>query len=409
MSAIFSDRQRDDSSPKGKGESTYSFLARVAGPFWDRVRAKIEDMVARFCPGAIADITGRLQSGDDDQFRSAVWELLVHDTLRRLGFTVTCHPQLDDIGTHPDFLVENDDCSFYVEAKILGEDKIDADREQRRRRVYDEINDRVISEKFWLRVQVDDETKKSPAVSGLAKDLQAWLDRLDPDEVRQQFDRGGTFGVEGHTWRDNTAGWQLTFFPMAKNSHVDGDRVLGTFGGEARWIDDTTSIREALDGKARKYGKALGRPLVVALGLFRMFVDDTDVMDALYGDAVLLIDPNTGDQTSYRKPNGVWIGPNGARRDQLSAVVICEHSDAWRAAKLEPHLWVNPWAAEPLECELPYMDVSKVDENGFVGKQGSLAPLRELLELPEDWPGPEPPFPLRPRPTDEAPGGAEDD
>ena len=214
MGAIFGDGPRVDTSPKGKGESTYSFMDRVAGAFWDRVRAKIEDMVSRFCPDAVADITGRLQSGNDDQLRGAVWELLVHEALRRLGFTVTCHPDLDDTGTHPDFLAENEDCSFYVEAKILSEDKIDADREQRRRRVYDEINDRVVSEKFWLRIQVDEETKQSPAVSRLAKDLQAWLDELEPDEVRQQFEQGGTFGVEGHTWRDNNAGWQLTFFPM---------------------------------------------------------------------------------------------------------------------------------------------------------------------------------------------------
>jgi hypothetical protein len=375
MGAIFGDGPRVDTSPKGKGESTYSFMDRVAGAFWDRVRAKIEDMVSRFCPDAVAE------------------------ALRRLGFTVTCHPDLDDTGTHPDFLAENEDCSFYVEAKILSEDKIDADREQRRRRVYDEINDRVVSEKFWLRIQVDEETKQSPAVSRLAKDLQAWLDELEPDEVRQQFEQGGTFGVEGHTWRDNNAGWQLTFFPMAKSSHVDGDHVLGTFGAEARTIDDTTSVRQAIEGKARKYGKALGRPLILALGLFRMFVDDTDVMDALYGDAVLLIDPNTGDHTPYRKPNGVWIGPNGPRREQLSAVVTCENPEAWRAAKLEPHLWVNPWAAEPLQCEPPYMAVSKIDESGFVGKDASSAPLRDLLELSENWPGPEPPFPLRDRPT----------
>jgi hypothetical protein len=89
MGAVFSNRQRTDTTPRVGNESTFAFLERVAGAFWDRVRSLIEDMVSRYCPSSVPDVVGRLQSGDDDQFHGAFWELVVHETLVRLGFR--CH------------------------------------------------------------------------------------------------------------------------------------------------------------------------------------------------------------------------------------------------------------------------------------------------------------------------------
>ena len=54
------------------GESTYAFLDRVAGPFWDRIRRLIEDWVNDYCPDDQAEMVGRLQSGIDINFTAAI-------------------------------------------------------------------------------------------------------------------------------------------------------------------------------------------------------------------------------------------------------------------------------------------------------------------------------------------------
>jgi hypothetical protein len=270
-------------------------------------------------------------------------------------------------------------------------------REQRRSDIFTEINARVTSERFWLRVEVDEDGDQMPPVTRLARDLQQWLDSLDADDVQRQFDEGGAFGVEGFTWTDERSGWQLTLFPTVKTTHSDGDRVLATMGGEARMIDDRGPVRKAIDGKARKYGASLDLSLVLALGVLRPFADDTDLMDAFYGDSVLWFEPDTGKTNWERKPNGVWIGPGGPRRRQLSAVVVCDRPEPSNTAKLAPSLWLNPWADVPLQCEPPQMSVWKLHEGGAVEKHEPHETLRHLLDLPAEWPGPEPPYPPRPR------------
>jgi hypothetical protein len=394
VALVFSDRQRSDSSPRS-AESQYAFLDRVAGPVWDRIRQLIENWVSDYSAGDRPEMIARLQGRKDDiAFAAAYWELLLYQGLKTLGFEVTCHPQLAGTTKRPDFLVAGDTCSFYLEAKVLGDDRVDLGRDQRRNKIYHELNAKVHSDDFFVQVQFDRESARPIPIRRLADATQIWLNGLDPAKIRKEVAAAGPLGTAPLVWEDQRSGWTVTVVPMPKRSSQSGDRVVGLTGGDASYVDDRTPIRKALDEKAHRYGNELDKPFVVGLGILRPFADDMDMMDALFGDDVYIFDPATNVGRPARRPNGLWIGPEGPRCQRLSAVLVTGFVAPWIAAKTELRLWKNPWATLPLRCDGGGV-VTIIDpkDDGSLVATAATKTTGELFGLPPDWPGPEPAFP----------------
>jgi hypothetical protein len=125
-----------------------------------------------------------------------------------------------------------------------------------------------------------------------------------------------------------------------------------------------------------------------------MFADQTDLLDALFGSDVFVIDAATGDARSARTPNGLVIGRSGPQYRRLSAVLVTTDLAPWATPRIRLACWKSPRARFPLDCDGGGV-VSMVDPQG----DGSLAvtpatsTVGDLLGLPADWPGPEEPFP----------------
>lgn len=395
MTLVFSERQRLDSSPRS-AESQYAFFDRVAGPVWDRIRQLIENWVADYSIDDQAEVIARLQSGKDDiTFTAAYWELLLYQGLKRLGFEVTCHPELVGTTKRPDFLAVGDHCSFYLEAKILGDDHVDLVRDQRRSKIYHELNARVHSDEFFVQVQFDRESAQPIPIRRLADATQAWLNGLDPAKVRKEVAAVGPLGTAPFVWEDQRSGWAVAVVPIPKTSSRSGDRIVGLTGlGDATYIDDRTPIRKALEEKAHRYGNEFDKPFVVGLGILRPFADDMDMMDSLFGDSIYIFDPLTNVGGPTRRPNGLWTGPEGPRCQRLSAVLVSGFVAPWLAAKTELRLWKNPWATLPVHCDGggTMTTVDPKDDGSLVATAATMT-TGELFGLPPDWPGPEPAFP----------------
>src|SRR5258708_33089799 len=87
------------------------------------------------------------------------------------------------------------------------------------------------------------------------------------------------------------------------------------------------------------------------LGVVGPVVDDTDLLDALFGDDVYQFDPSTRNRKSARKSNGLVIGPMGPQSGRLSAVLVSNNVAPWAAAKTRRVLWKNPCETLPLHCD----------------------------------------------------------
>jgi hypothetical protein len=391
VAPVFSDRERLDASPSS-GESMYAFLDRAAGPVWYRVRQLIEAWANDYSPDDRADLVRRLQSRDDLEFTAAYWELLLFHGLKALGFEVTCHPEVAGTTRRPDFLAEGNACSFYLEAKVLGDDHARRMRDKRRAYVEDGLNARVRSDDFFVQVQFGKEGVQHPPISKLAAAVRVWLGGLDVAEVREEIRVVGLLGVRQFIWEDERTGWSVALAPMPKSGSGGGERLV-VMRPDAAFIDDVTPIRRSLYQKAHKYGDKLDKPFVVALGILRPFVDDTDLVDTLFGDYVYLLDPSTGDGKSARRSNGLVIGPMGPQSRRLSAVLVGNDVAPWSAAETKLALWKNPWATHPIRCDAGgVLTMVEPQNDGSLATTPAAVRVGDLIGLPPDWPGPEPAF-----------------
>lgn len=388
------DRERTDSDPGRACETTFEFLDRVSGPVWNRVRALLNDWVASLPATSHAHTISRLKSPEGWVVRSAYWEVYLFNLLRLSGAQPTPHPDVDGTTHKPDFLVEGLGQPFYLEARVLEHDEDTARREQQREEIWNGLNERLTSEHIFLKVVIDAYGHGQIPIGRLAIDVDAWLKSLNVDQLRIIQDAEGLDGLPSLDWEDQQSGWELELSPMVKTDHFASDRIVGMGGAEAGWKNDITAIRRALKKKYSRYGSDPGLPLVVALGVGRHFVDDTDVFGALLGDEVYKFvrdDPSSGYLT--RTPNGVWCGTSGPRGQRLSAVIAGQVAQPWSVVEATGKLkmWINPWAQRPLEARVRSLDSYEPGNNEFQLRPADQLAV-DVLGLPAEWPGPEPSF-----------------
>jgi hypothetical protein len=392
METLFDVLDRVDSRTSGHSETSFAFLNRVAGPFWDRTRSKTEEWFSRLPSETQADIRGRVRSGDDSQFAGAYWEMYMHESLLREGFVLTAHPELPDAASRPDFLAVRGDTSFYVEATVIGASTLDIAAERRRSSIYDTL-DRLDSPNFILGLEVNAEGTTSPPVRRLRDELDRWLRSLDVDEMAHLQGELGYDALPTYTWK--TEDWSITFRPFPKKAEARGkpdSRALGLFGPQAAAVDDVGAVRADLEDKARKYGRP-EEPFILAAAVESIFFDAEYTMSgALFGREAVQFDAQTLEAQNIRHPDGLWRGTAGARNTRVSAVVACRSLRPWGPTAHEPVTWHNPWAAAVLPNVLPWEEVM-VDVGAGTGtRQVAKRRAHEVLGLPEGFPGPEDPF-----------------
>lgn len=340
---IFSAISRTNPSPASHGDSHFQFLDRVSGSYWDQVRDLIEDWFSRLCPDAQADVRGRLRSKDDRQSKGAFFELYLHECLLRMGYSVTCHPELEGTNRRPDFLAEKDGRSIYIEARSASSSDVAVGKSARVNAVYESL-DRLDSPNFFLWIDVAKQGDAPLRARPLRGRLEKWLAGLNPDDHTLVGTRRDE--LPGLTHED--AGWKIGFRAVPKSPEArgrEGARPLGIFGGgEAQWVQDEEGIRGALTDKGSAYG-SLGAPFVVAVASSSMSMDDDDVLNALYGTEVVefhTFADGTESTAMARKPDGYWY--RGDRWDHrgVSAILVVKNLHPAFVGTQQHTIWEHP-------------------------------------------------------------------
>lgn len=387
---IFSAITRNDPSPASHGDSHAQFLDRVSGPYWDQVRDLIEDWFSRLCPDAQADVRGRLRSKDDRQSKGAFFELYLHECLLRMGYTVTCHPELEGTSRRPDFLAEKDGRSIYVEARSASSSDVAVGKAARVNAVYESL-DKLDSPNFFLWIDVVKQGEAPLRARPLRGRLETWLAELDPDEHRLVAGKRRK-ELPGHVYED--AGWKIDFRAYAKSPDArgrEGARPLGIFGGgEAHWVQDEEGIRGALTAKGSAYGW-LGAPFVVAVASSSLSLDDDDVLNALYGAEVVELRTfadGTEDTVMARKADGYWYRGDHWDHRGVSAVLVVKNLHPAFVGKQQHTIWEHPDPEFAVDGFTIWRR-SVVQDGGmtFVYPERSQA---DWFDLDEPWPVGEP-------------------
>ena len=127
-------------------------------------------------------------------------------------------------------------------------------------------------------------------------------------------------------------------------------------------------------------------PYLIAVNALAQEVEDTDIMDALFGTETIEIQVTEFGvrQRTRRLPDGVWGNRSSPRYTRLSAVLVASGLQAWNLSIAPVCVYHNPWATRAYRGELTRLNqrVPNGDRMEFVRGE----PLQRVLGLPDDWP-----------------------
>lgn len=382
---IFDAIDRHDRRPAEHNETSFAFLNRVPGGYWEEARRLVQAWADRLAdPAEYNELRQRFRSRDDEQFRSAYLELYLHESLIRAGYAVTIHPPLAHTTRTPDFLAERDGRRLYVEAIAPGAAAETKAAARRRADLFDVV-DRLRHPNFMLWLDKLEEGETPPAAAKLRKALRHWLDGLDPDAITS---------IEGAplwSWHDN--GWAVRFRPIPKRPDVRGvremDRSIGVYGHtEVSVVDDAPAIRAALTEKHRAYGD-LGAPFVIAVGTYIHDTERWHSTAAMYGAvSIQWYEDDTGQTVTreVRQPGGYFGQPPQWDHTNVSGVLLVNQLMPYSVPRADVTLWRHPAPLHPLphSLGLPVADLA-LNGTTLVETQPDLEPS-EFFELTDPWP-----------------------
>jgi hypothetical protein len=304
-----------------------------------------------------------------------------------MGYGVEVHPALGVSRTRPDFLLTRHGDPFaVVEARLAG---LPTDKATSAKRLEGELYDaldRVRSPNFFLHVEDIKTAPVRPSFKQLIRDVEAWLETLDPDIPIEAFRRRNS--EIRFVWKHD--GWSLSLQVIPRSPEhrgKAGGRAVGIFSAECRWLDPRGELRRALSDKAGKYGD-LGLPFIIAINYLGVHCDRDDWTDVLYGTSAVKVrfaEDGTHFQQPFRKNDGFWIREGKPCQTQISAVIGGRHISPWSMGAHPLEMYAHYSIEHPIDLDgnLPCWHVP-TGKNELVMRQGRSS--AEILELPKGWP-----------------------
>ena len=384
---LFTDRQRDDASPRRDRESSFAFLDRSSRPEVARVRDLLTAAVANYPQTEQPDLQRRIVCNDDVKFRSATFELLLHEGLRRLGFALTPHPALPNgSAKKPDFLVSTPDgATFYLEAVLAkSRDGADTSAEAIKATTLGALRD-APHHSFLVDVYSNGDPVTQPRSRNLVRQVHEWLNSLDPDLLLHQIGELGLESVPEFRWTHE--GWELTLRPIPVQPERRGrtTSLLAALGAEGRWPDEWTPLRDAVEKKGSRYGH-VDKPLVVAVNSESFDLDPIDEMQALFGQeeyAEYVGRPELSGRRGHAA-NGAWNGPRGAQARRVSAAWFFNDLTPYTIGSRRNTVYINPWAHIEAPSSLMQLPNARFIDDRLVRSDGIA--VRDMFGVGPDWP-----------------------
>jgi hypothetical protein len=387
---LFDVGPRTDSTFARNAEGHFTYLNRGLRLEVEKIRDVLEGWFARYPDESKKGLRAAFRSTDTWQHQGAFFELALHELLVGLDCDVRLHPEIAGSAKRPDFLVEPaTGAAFYLEATVATDTSAeDRSVQARVRALYDNLNT-LDSPNFFLSIEVFETSTVQLSARKLRAELAKWLGTLDPDKEAAAYKRdqaaADPCGLPIYDYVKD--GWRVHFRAIQKSLSTRGKagvKPLGVMGsGEVQWIDSHTPLRDAVIGKARRYG-ALDLPSVIAVNaLGEWSVDRNDVVDALFGEQTLTVRPR-GRTRATRSPDGVWMSKGGPRYTRNSAVLMAHDLSPWTLGRAELCLYHNPWAARPYMSCLTRLPQGILVEDKMSWTDGR--PTADILGLPSDWP-----------------------
>jgi len=353
MLKLFYDKQRSYMGYYHPPEPLYEYLDRSARPEAEKIRDMLELWYSRYPEGKDKkDLGQRFRSSIEVHHDAAFFELLIHETLLKLGCQPEPHPELSGKSTHPEFFVRSPRGDFFLEALVV-RDETDEEAAARHRweRTLQAINS-IPCKDFALDLTQEGLPKSEVPLSDWKLKIKDLLKKYEREQVL----------VIPHEERPKVDlehdGLKATFRLIPKNTPTDetGNLIWGTLG-PGEFIGTFEAIEKKMEKKAGKYG-CMEIPFVLAVNVKKRWPMQNQFMNALFGEEGLRYYRNrkTGDGLGthlVRTGGGVWMHEDGRPRNQkVSAAIFFENVHETNVPYAKGTLFHHPWAASPYKSEL---------------------------------------------------------
>ncbi len=288
----------------------------------------------------------------------------------------------------PDFRIRSSGTAAYVEAKVLLEPGAEALSEARQASILDSLSSLRTTDVI-LDVSFVSEGDTTPGLSALRREIQAWIDGLDADELLGGWQPGSAQrpSVVSREFRADDWTPRVAAIPRSRDRRVQSEGFhIGP--GRGRMVNDHDAIRKAFIEKAGRYRGKLDAPLVPAIYNGRWTADEHETALALCGVAWEHPEMMASAHIpgSWRDvPEGMWITRDGAQYQEIVSALSGHWAGPYGLSLTELTIWYPPWGHfEWLQS--PYLGFREPDSEGRLVATPPALPLRDLLGLPADWP-----------------------
>ncbi len=274
------------SSKRQPRETLFELVQRSNYPQLARRRTCLEKWYARLPSEAKPGFERRLQSKDETNFRSALFEIHVFTILRRLNCAVKIEPQLHNTSKRPDFYaVENGD-EFLVEATNCGYGQGEFAATPCETDAVRKLKSHINSPHSSIALFARGELRENIEASCVVQPFQDLLDRYPQDKVSELYARGGLHNAPSTSicvgdW--TLEGRLMPTHPSRQTGYITGPTRAGAAGG-------LESLYSSIKRKAEKWRRVDlgGRPFLVAINVFHSAFDwhDSEIQDSIYSNPV---------------------------------------------------------------------------------------------------------------------------
>ncbi|MBL8756891.1 MAG: hypothetical protein JNK35_00500 [Phycisphaerae bacterium] len=326
----------DTAERRQHGESMFSWFNRSSRPACVQGRRAINAWLQAAPTKFAQRLRHHIVSKDDRRLLDALFELYLYTLFKRLGFEVTPEPQTSG-RSRPDFLLSRDNTPVcYLEATVDHGPQDVRDREDRTRRVLEQVAPHVtiVGESLW--VHDVRQGRSWPSGRRFAGRINDWLS----GSLVQQVDESG----HAREWvEDQASGWA---FLLSRRPLKDPQRRLanpfGIVSGPTFWLRQM-SLRNEVRRKLDQH-RDPSLPIVVAVSFSNPITqpEEDDVVTALQGRLFVNfpIDGH-GAPTTRRLEDGLWTSPGRSAATRCPCVLTCMHCLPWALPEVNPVLWAQ--------------------------------------------------------------------
>ncbi|MCC7427592.1 MAG: hypothetical protein IT557_11850 [Alphaproteobacteria bacterium] len=343
-------------------------------PF-DRVQPMIDAWLARYPESHRNNLASRFRRDDTDAFRTAFFELALHELVIRADCTVLeIEPTLRGTARKPDFLVRHpaaDEC--YIEATTVA-----ADRDPEDELIW-KINKACKGWTFRASIDFDGDLKRPFSHKEPIKAINEWARKIENEYKTISSEMVGLY-VDRNEMRLQIGQCDLRLTPefglQAKPSGAFAHFIIP----RTKQVNRADRISKALVDKGRHYKGGIDRPFIVAVNDLDFASQGRFTEEALFGPVVFWFDRGTSNAGSERLRGGLWNRPGGASYTRISAVVSFDHLDPWNIRSARARVIHNPHASRPLPRLNLGIEEHVQGPSGWRTHEGRA--LRELLAEP---------------------------